>query len=78
MSIELSELDQMQHGYKTAVDEWVTAIRAEEALASVDHSVAEVDLWEQAGFSEEAFRAKVKIAKKKYEAALRLKFFDFS
>jgi hypothetical protein len=78
MSIEISELDQMQQDYKAAVDDWVKAIRAEEALASADHSVAEVDLWEQAAFTEDAFRAKVKAAKKKYEAALRLKFFDFS
>jgi hypothetical protein len=77
MSIEIPELDQMQQDYKAAVDEWVKTIRAEEALASTDHSVAEVDLWEQADFSEEAFRAKVKAAKKKYEAALRLKFFNF-
>jgi hypothetical protein len=78
MSIEISELDQMQQDYKTAVDDWVKAIRAEEALASADHSVAEVDLWEQAAFTEDALRAKVKAAKKKYEAALRLKFFNFS
>jgi hypothetical protein len=78
MSIEISELDQMQSDYKAAVDEWVNAIRAEEALASADHSVADVDLWEQAAFSEEAFRAKVKAAKNKYEAALRLRFFNFS
>jgi hypothetical protein len=78
MSIEITELDQMQLDYKTAVDDWVNAIRTEEALASSDHSVAEVDLWEQAGFSEEAFRNKAKAAKKKYEAALRLKFFNFS
>jgi hypothetical protein len=77
MSIEISELDQMQQEYKAAVDDWVKAIRVEEALASGDHSIAEVDLWEQADFSEEAFRAKVKTAKKKYEAALRLKFFNF-
>jgi hypothetical protein len=77
MSIEISELDQMQSDYKAAVEDWVKAIRAEEALASAGHSVAEVDLWEQADFSEEAFRAKVKAAKKKYEAALRLKFFNF-
>jgi len=78
MAIEISELDQMQREYKAAVDEWVNAVRAEEALASGDHSVAEVDLWEQASFTEESFRAKVKAAKKKYEAALRLKFFNFS
>ena len=57
MAIEISELDQMQQEYKAAVDDWVKAIRVEEALASGDHSIAEVDLWEQADFSEEAFRA---------------------
>ena len=77
MAIEISELDQMQQEYKAAVDDWVKAIRVEEALASGDHSIAEVDLWEQADFSEEAFRAKVKTAKKKYEDALREKFFGF-
>ena len=43
MAIEQSELDTMQNNYKAAVDEWVTAIREEEALASTNHSVAEVD-----------------------------------
>jgi hypothetical protein len=31
------ELDQMQNAYKAAVEEWITAIKQEEALASVDH-----------------------------------------
>lgn len=64
MSIEISELDQMQSEYKTAVDEWIAAIRQEETLASVDHTVAEVDQWENAGFSEEAARNKAKAAKR--------------
>ena len=33
MAGDISELDQMQRNYKTAVDEWVAAIRREEALA---------------------------------------------
>jgi hypothetical protein len=45
MTIEKAELDQMQSDYKAAVDEWVTAIRHEEALASSNHSVAEIDQW---------------------------------
>jgi hypothetical protein len=36
----------MQTAYKAAVEEWITAIKQEEALASVNHSVAEVDKWE--------------------------------
>jgi hypothetical protein len=66
----------MQSAYKSAVEEWIAAIRQEEALASVNHSVAEVDKWEQAHFREDT-RSKVKAAKKQYEDALREKFFGF-
>ena len=72
-----SELDRMQAAYKAAVEEWIAAIKQEEALASVDHSVAEVDQWEQAHFREDEIRSKVKAAKKQYEDALREKFFGF-
>jgi hypothetical protein len=72
-----AELDQMQAAYKAAVEEWIKAIREEEALASVNHSVAEVDEWEAAHFREDELRNAVKAAKKQYEDALRLKFFDF-
>ena len=47
MSDDNSELDRLQADYKAAVDTWVSAIRAEEALASVHHTVAEVDEWEK-------------------------------
>ena len=77
MSIATSKLDEMQSTYKAAVDEWVAAIRNEEALASVNHSVAEVDEWENAGFREEDARNKAKAAKKIYEEALRQEFFSF-
>jgi len=77
MSVEVSTLNQMQAAYKEAVDQWVAAIREEEALASVNHSEAEVDAWEAAGFREEDAREKAKEAKKNYEDALREKFFSF-
>jgi hypothetical protein len=76
MQDQISELDRLQGAYKAAVDEWVSAIRQEEALASVNHSVAEIDQWEAAGFKEEETRNRVKVAKKQYEDALRLKFFN--
>ena len=47
------------------------------ALASVNHTVAEVDQWEGAHFKEDDMRKKVKAAKKRYEDALREKFFGF-
>jgi hypothetical protein len=77
MAVEVSDLNQMQAAYREAVDQWVTAIREEEALASVNHSEAEVDAWEAADFREEDAREKVKAAKKNYEDALREKFFNF-
>jgi hypothetical protein len=77
MAVEISDLDQLQTAYKTAVDQWISTIREEEALASGDHSEAEIDTWEAAGFREEDARTKAKEAKKKYEGALREKFFNF-
>jgi hypothetical protein len=52
-------------------------IRKEEALASANHTLAQVDRWEQAHFDEEKAREKAKAAKANYEAALRQKFFNF-
>jgi hypothetical protein len=77
MAISNAELDQMQKSYQAAVEEWVTAIRQEEALASVNHDVADVDKWEAAHFKEEDLRNNVLAAKKRYETALREEFFDF-
>ena len=77
MTIEKAELDQMQSNYKAAVDEWVTAIRQEEALASVNHTVAQVDQWELADDREEEARNKAKAAKTAYESALRQEFYHF-
>jgi hypothetical protein len=77
MADEDLDLDRMQSAYKAAVEEWIAAIREEEALASVNHSVAEIDKWEGAHFREEEVRDKALAAKKEYEGALRLKFFDF-
>ncbi len=77
MAIEIEELDRLQSSYKTAVDVWVAAIRYEEALASVNHTVAEVDQWEHAAAREEAARKMAKEAKVAYESALRQEFFNF-
>ncbi len=71
------ELDQEQSAYKLAVEEWIAAIKHEEALASVAHSVAQLDQWEQAHFREEKVRGKVEAAKKQYEDALREKLYGF-
>jgi hypothetical protein len=78
MTVELSDLDELQANYKAAVDDWVAIIREEEALASgADHSVAEIDEWENAADKEDIARDKAKAAKQAYEDALREKFYHF-
>lgn len=72
-----AELDRLQASYKAAIESWIDAIRIEEALASVNHSVAEIDKWENAHFVENELRIKALAAKEAYEDALRRKFFDF-
>ena len=77
MDSDTSELDQFQADYKKAVEDWIAAIRREEALASVNHEIADVDAWEAAHFEEDDIRNTVKDAKEKYEDTLRAKFFGF-
>jgi hypothetical protein len=71
------ELDELQAAYKAAVDNWVAAIRAEEALASGNHDVAELDQWEAAHFREHKLHREVIYRKRLYEDALRREFFGF-
>ena len=77
MAIDDAELDNMLNNYRAAVEEWVAAIRLEEALASGNHSVEEIDQWEGAADREEEARSKAKTAKQDYESALRQRFFNF-
>jgi outer membrane murein-binding lipoprotein Lpp len=66
----------MRDAYVAAVEDWIAAIRKEEALASATKTLAQVDRWEHAHFDEEAARDAVKAAKAKFEEALRARFFD--
>jgi hypothetical protein len=77
MDVDQTALDQLQADYKRAVDEWVTAIRAEEALACVDHSVAKLDQWEGAHFREHKLHKEVDYRKRLYEDALRRELYGF-
>ena len=77
MDEEHSKLDDLQASYKAAIENWISAIREEASLASVNHSIVEIDQWENAGFHEDQMRNVAKEAKAKYEDALREKFFGF-
>ena len=77
MAADQTKLDELQSKYKAAVEAWVSAIRHEESLASVNHSEAQVDAWEEADSAEEEARDKAKDAKEEYEGALREEMFGF-
>lgn len=72
-----AELDRLQAAYKAAVDAWVALVHAEEAVASVHHSVVELDKWEAAHFAAEDARDKAETAKAAYEDGLRSSLFGF-
>ena len=77
MSSEHPELDELQTAYKTAVEKWISAIRNEEALASANHSMTEIDQWEQAHLDEDEMRTAVKAAKAQLRGRAARKFFGF-
>ena len=65
------DLDQLRLAYKKAVDEWVDTIRAEEALATPDHSMIAWEKWDAAHFQEEDAHAKYINAREAYKDGLR-------
>ena len=65
------DLDQLRLAYKKAVDEWVDTIRAEEALATPDHSMTAVEHWDTAHFKEHDAHSKVTEAREADKDALR-------
>lgn len=64
-------LDQLRVAYKQAIDEWVDAIRAEEALATPDHSVTAWERWDDAHFAEHDAHEKATKAREAYKEGLR-------
>jgi hypothetical protein len=66
------DFDELLSDYHQAVDNWVTALRAEEALANDDHSMVEMEKWDAAGFAE----AVAKKARDRYKNALRKRTTD--
>ena len=69
--MDKATLDELQRTYKQTVDQWVAAIRAEEALATPDHSEVAMERWDAAGFAEQDAQTKAKQARDGYRDALR-------
>jgi hypothetical protein len=65
------DIDQLRLDYKKAVDEWVDAIRAEEALATPDHSMIAMEHWDAAHFEEQDAQANATAAREAYKDTLR-------
>jgi len=64
-------LDELQRAYKAAVEQWVAAIRAEEALATPDHSETAMERWDRADFSVQDFEKQAREARDAYKEGLR-------
>jgi hypothetical protein len=65
------DLDQLRLAYKEAIDEWIDAIRAEEALATPDHSMLAMEEWDAAHLKEHDAHTRTTEAREAYKDALR-------
>jgi hypothetical protein len=65
------DLDTLRVAYKKAVDDWVEAIRAEEALATPDHSMTAMEKWDDAHFVEQDAQSRATTAREAYKDGLR-------
>jgi hypothetical protein len=66
-----ADLDQLRLAYKKATEEWVATIRAEEALATPDHSMLAWEKWDAAHFREHDAHTKATEAREAYKDGLR-------
>ncbi len=69
--------DELLQTYTQAVDRWVATIHAEEALATPDHSMTEMEKWDTAGLAIHDAEAAAKKARDAYKNALRKKNYGF-
>jgi TRAP-type C4-dicarboxylate transport system substrate-binding protein len=75
--MQAKNFDQLLKEYRQAIDAWVAAIRAEEALANDDHSMVEMEKWDAAGFTEHDAEAAAKKARDQYKNEWRKKNYGF-
>ncbi len=75
--MENLDFDQLLLNYRQALDSWIAAIRAEEALANNDHSMVAMENWDAAGLHVHDAELDAKKARDLYKNALRMKNFGF-
>jgi hypothetical protein len=64
-------LNHLRFLYKRAVEEWIQTIRAEEDLATPDHSMLAWEKWDEAHLAEHEAHQKFTRAREAYKDALR-------
>jgi hypothetical protein len=69
--MDANEIEQIRLAYKNATDQWVSAIREEEALATADHSMVAMENWDTAQFKTQDAGTKAAKAREAYQDALR-------
>lgn len=69
--------DDLLNTYRQAVDRWLAAIRAEESLATDDHSMVAMEKWDAAGFEVHDAELAAKKARDHYKNELRKKNYGF-
>jgi hypothetical protein len=72
----MAGLSELRLAYKRAVDDWVASIRAEEALATPDHSMTAMEKWDAAHFVEQDAQTRATEAREAYLDALRQANYD--
>lgn len=72
-----SGFDQLLENYRQAVDGWVNAVRAEESLATQDHSIVQMERWDDADFKVQEAEKAAREARDAYKDALRKKNYGF-
>jgi hypothetical protein len=71
------DIDQIANCYRWAVKRWIEAIRAQEAHANGDHSMKQMQRWDDAGFSLRDAESAAKKARDAYKDAVRRKNYGF-
>jgi hypothetical protein len=71
--MEHEDFDALLRSYRDAVDRWIDAIHAEESLATEDHSMVQMEKWDDAGFALHDTELAAKKARDAYKNALRKK-----
>jgi hypothetical protein len=64
-------LSELRLAYKRAVKAWIDGIRAEESLATTDHSMTAMERWDDAHLKEQDAQTKAEEARDAYKDALR-------